>query len=466
MSSDQSDWKESLQDKLQEIKDKRQNAEAAAETGPTAPDPSIGFMQEEIKKRPINRRKMMRRMTVVAVMAAVFGTVACLFFLLLEPIFNRALYPEEAVTGVTYPEETVAEELTPEEMLVNEEEKAATEEQERIRQEVDRLLLDKTRGAEAANRMYEALRQVAMNARYYLVDVSGITSDTDWLNDPYETRGTVSGIIIAKADAEIQVLTYSPGIDSAESIQITLFDGTTITAQIRARDRVSGLAVLSAALDNVDDNVKDQLTTAELGSSSASLVTGQLVIAAGRPIGSSGSIAYGIITSATGDLSVLDSGFKQLTTDIAGSKQASGVLVNPGGQIVGILDSRHARSDLSGVLYAIGITECKQLIEKLSAGGEKAYLGVQCTDVPDDVRKRMSIPEGVYVSSVEDDSPAMNAGLQKGDIIAVMDGEDVHYSVTLSRILIESNAGEEISITLMRPSGEEYTEMDLTVTLE
>ena len=59
-------------------------------------DPHIGFMQEEIKKRPLNRRKMVRRMTYVAVMAAVFGAVACLFFLLLEPIFNRMLYPEEA----------------------------------------------------------------------------------------------------------------------------------------------------------------------------------------------------------------------------------------------------------------------------------------------------------------------------------------------------------------------------------
>jgi S1-C subfamily serine protease len=117
-------------------------------------------------------------------------------------------------------------------------------------------------------------------------------------------------------------------------------------------------------------------------------------------------------------------------------------------------------------LYAIGITECKQLVEKLSAGGEKAYLGVQCTDVPDDVRKRMDIPEGVYLSSVEDDSPAMNAGLQKGDIITVMDGEDVHYSITLSRVLIENEAGTEISITLERPSGDGYTEMDLTVTLE
>ena len=52
------------------------------------------------------------------------------------------------------------------------------------------------------------------------------------------------------------------------------------------------------------------------------------------------------------------------------------------------------------------------------------------------------------------------------DIITVMDGEDVHYSITLSRVLIENEAGTEISITLERPSGDGYTEMDLTVTLE
>ena len=96
-------------------------------------DPNIEFLQEEIKKRPLNRKKMMRRMMMTAIMAAVFGAVACLFFLLLEPIFNRVLYPEEAVTGVSYPEETETEELTPEERIVNEEEKAATEEQEKIR---------------------------------------------------------------------------------------------------------------------------------------------------------------------------------------------------------------------------------------------------------------------------------------------------------------------------------------------
>ena len=429
-------------------------------------DPNIEFLQEEIKKRPLNRKKMMRRMMMTAIMAAVFGAVACLFFLLLEPIFNRVLYPEEAVTGVSYPEETVTEELTPEEMIENEEEKAATEEQERIREEVERFLQDKSQGREAAQRIMSAFRQTALDARYYLVDVSEISSDTDWFNDPYETRGTVSGIMIAKTDSEVQVLVYSPGMDSAHTILITFFDGSSVEASIQSQDRVSGLAVLSADIDSMDSSSKDLLQVAELGSSAASTLVGQTVIAVGRPIGTSGSISYGAVTSASTNLGVPDSGFMQITTDIIGSKQASGVLINPDGRVVGIIDTRHGRGDLPGVLCAIGITETKQLIEKLSAGGKKAYLGVQCTDVPEDVRQRMDMPEGVYLTEVAEGSPAMNAGLQKGDIIISMNGEDVHYSATLSRILLEEEAGTEIEIALMRPSGEDYTEMELTVVLE
>ena len=429
-------------------------------------DPHIGFMQEEIKKRPLNRRKMVRRMTYVAVMAAVFGAVACLFFLLLEPIFNRMLYPEEAVTGVTYPEETIAEELTPEEMLVNEEEKAATEEQERIRSEVERYLSDREKGAETAERVYASLRQVAADAKYYLADVSEISSDTDWFNDPHETRGTAAGMIIAKTDSEIQVLVYAPNINNAQTIQVTLFEGSAVEAGIRAGDKASGLVVLSADISDVDSAVKEQLTAATLGSSAPSYITGLMVIAVGRPIGTGGSISYGSASSATGDLAIQDSGLKQITTDIYGSRQASGFLLNPMGQVVGIIDPRHGRSDLPGLLCAIGISECKPLIEKLSAGGRKAYLGVQCTDVPAEIRERMNIPDGVYVNGVADDSPAMNAGLQKGDVITGMAGEEIFYSSGVSRILLESEAGEELVITLMRPSGEGYTQMELTAALE
>ena len=162
MSSEHSDWKENVQEKLQEIRERKQSAETQDGPGPEEQDSDIGFLQEEIKKRPLNRKKMMRQMMLIAIMAAVFGAVACLFFLILEPVFTRMLYPEEAVTGVTYPEETETEELTPEEMLVNEEEKAATEEQERIREEVGRILRDKEQGVEVIGNLSGSLRSAGI----------------------------------------------------------------------------------------------------------------------------------------------------------------------------------------------------------------------------------------------------------------------------------------------------------------
>ena len=117
-------------------------------------------------------------------------------------------------------------------------------------------------------------------------------------------------------------------------------------------------------------------------------------------------------------------------------------------------------------MCGIGISETKPLIEKLSSGGKKAFLGVQCTDVPADIRERLSIPEGAYISEVADDSPAMNAGLQKGDVITNMGDEEIYVSAALSRVLLENEAGTELTITLMRPSGEGYTEMEITAALE
>ena len=65
----------------------------------------ITFLQEKIKERPVNRKKLVRRTVITVVMAMVFGLVACVTFLLLEPVINRMIYPEEKAEIVRFPEE-------------------------------------------------------------------------------------------------------------------------------------------------------------------------------------------------------------------------------------------------------------------------------------------------------------------------------------------------------------------------
>ncbi|MDA6987421.1 hypothetical protein OSM86_26030, partial [Escherichia coli] len=60
-------------------------------------------------------------------------------------------------------------------------------------------------------------------------------------------------------------------------------------------------------------------------------------MAVGSPVGYSDSIAYGVVTSVTNKISALDNEYNLLTTDILGSTDGSGILVNLDGEIVGII---------------------------------------------------------------------------------------------------------------------------------
>ena len=113
-----------------------------------SPDPNkeSDFMIEKIKERPINKRKLLRRTLTTASMAVVFGLIACLTFLLLEPVINHWLYPEEPPEMVELPEDT--EEIPPEDMLVQDEPEDTPEgqeiklEEEQIQQILSEVSLD------------------------------------------------------------------------------------------------------------------------------------------------------------------------------------------------------------------------------------------------------------------------------------------------------------------------------------
>ena len=75
------------------------------------------------------------------------------------------------------------------------------------------------------------------------------------------------------------------------------------------------------------------------------------------------------------------------------------------------------------------------------------------------------MPRGAYITQVDMDSPAMKAGIQSGDIISKINGEEIlSYESLLSKI-IECRIGEEITLTIMRSATEDYIELNITATL-
>ena len=415
--------------------------------------PKFDFMKEQIKERPLNKRKLLRRTAITVSMAVLFGLVACLTVLVLEPVFNNWLYPEAPAENITFPPE--GEEMLPEDMALDEE---STEMQPPKQKEaVDEL--------EVYSRTYSRLQKLATEVSRSLVTVTGVTADRDWFDNMYESKGQTTGVIVANNGREYLVLAAAEPIQTVQTITVTFYDDSQAQAQVKMTDPISGLAILAIENKAVEDSTRDQIETAALGSSNYASLPGSPVIALGSPAGSSGSVIYGMATSSGNMLDTVDSGYKLITTDICGHREATGVLINLSGQIIGVIDQRYNDPEMENMISALGISELKDTIERMSNGNSQAYMGIHGIDVTKEANEELQVPFGAYVTEIEMDSPAMQAGIQSGDVIISLNGRTVEDFETYIRALSDSTPGSTVNVTLMRMNQEEYTSMSIQVSL-
>lgn len=416
------------------------------------------FMREKIKQKPVNKRKLIRRTVITVVMAVVFGTVACVTFLILEPVISNRLYPEEEPQEVEFPEETLMEEMKPEDMLVNDEveEEPQPVEVELEDEQIEELLSQVKFGLEDYQSVYGELMKLAEKANRAMVTVAGVTSDVDWFNNIYENVASASGVIVANNGKAMLVLVSSGTLNGADTIEVTFCDQTQAQAQIVQKDPATGLAILSVPLVSISEETMDVITIAELGSSSTNNLLGMPIIALGSPLGMSGSVCYGVVTSTGNMIDVPDAYYKKITTDIYGSRNATGILINLKGMVIGIIDNMNSSNDMTNLLTAYGITELKRTIEQMSNDNERAYLGIHGADVPREVieNSEIDIPPGTYIREIEIDSPAMAAGIQSGDVVIQVGETPVNTYSDLMNIIRGAEPEEIVSFTLVRQGHE------------
>ena len=416
-----------------------ENQEKSTENRPLSEDPGrvpevdTEFLSEEIKRRPINRRKLLRRSLITAFLGVLFGAVTYVTFTMLAPYITQKMNPREEPPAITFPEETAQEEMAPQDMIAQDEDLLAAQEKEGIPEEdleekVLQILQDNPVDTTAYANLYSSMRETAQAAAVSLVTVSGITDDYDWFNNPYETAGKASGVIVAATGSELLILVRDDEIQNAQRLQVTFLDGSTTDVEIRAHDRTLGYAILSAATADLTPELLNRLTPIALGSSGSLSQIGRPIIAVGAPTGELGSIAYGNVMANQQIIDLPDSLYKRITTNIYGSRTASGVLLDLDGRLIGITDMSYNDRTATNLLSAIGISELREDIERLSNGEVPVRLGIHGTDVTEAAAAELSVPPGAYVRRVEMDSPAMEAGLQSGDvIIAAGDAEVTRY---------------------------------------
>lgn len=446
------------------VKNNEQEAEA--------PLANTDFMREKIKQRPLNHRKLIRRTVITVALAVIFGLVACFTFLYLEPLISNAIYPEDETAKVAFPEESASDEKLPEEMYRDDAEIQAKisadtqfSESASTEKEMRSIISNYSFNSSDYYEMMSSLNLVASKAARCVVTVTGVSSDTDWINEAYEKSGSVSGVIIAKSSGSYLILVDLTSVKDAEVIHVTFCDDSSYKATLKASDSVTGLSVIAVDADALSKSTVSELNIAELGSSASSALAGVPVIALGSPTGIQESICYGAITSGTRILDLPDSAYRLLNTDIYGSPNGSGILINTAGQVTGIISMSYNDSNCSNQLSAYGISELKPLIERLSNGTSSASLGVHGTDIPDFIKEANNIPSGAYITQIEMKSAAMNAGIQSGDIITSFDSATITTFSSLIFAISDHNAGDKVRLTIMRQNPDDYSEMHLDVTL-
>ena len=379
---------------------------------------------------------------------------------MLEPVISNRLYPEEEAEEVRFPEETVAEEMKPEDMLVEEEEEPPEEappvelEDEQIEELLSQVLSQVQFGLEDYRQLYEELAQLAQKTGRSVVTVTSVVSDVDWFNDIYENEASASGIIVANNGKAVLILVSAGALSDADSIIVTFCDQSKVNAELVQKDTTTGLAVLSVPLVSIGEETMDVIDIAKLGSSNNANLLGKPVMALGSPMGTSGTVCYGIVTSVGTVIDQPDSAYKSIITDIYGSRNATGILVDLNGMVLGIIDNVNTSNDMGNLLTAYGVTELKRTIEKMSNNQERAYLGIHGADVPEEAIRESGMPTGTYVKEIEMDSPAMNAGIQSGDVIIAANGTPIENYKDLLNVLNIGKPEDTMDVTLVRQGQE------------
>lgn len=423
------------------------------------------FVMEQIKDRPIDKKKLLQKTMTTAGMAVMFGLIACITFLFLEPIISGYLYPQEPVQIVTFPEETQDEEMDPEEMLTNEDVVEQENDEEVQGQNSSFLTI------EDVSNYYHTIGNYVEELNKSMVTVTGIRSDLDWFEESYERSNQTSGVLVANNGREYLILTKASIFEQAESIQVTFCDERSYGASIKAKDTQIDLMVIAVSQSVVKMETAQKIVVANLATSNLRSLKGVPVIALGSPMGSSGSMNYGMITSSGETVYMRDANYKLLVTDMTGASDANGFLFNLQGGLMGIIGVGNGAKDRGQLITALGISELKKIIEKLSNDSPIVCFGIDGMDVPENVNMAERVPLGIFVSNVYMNSPAMEAGIWQGDIIVSIREEEgkepfiLHGMTEFSTWIQKRKPEDTVYVGLKRLNKGEYEEMEVEVTL-
>lgn len=424
------------------------------------------FLREKIKERPVNRRKIFRQSLLTIALAITFALFACFIFFFFERGTIAGFSKEQEAEKVELKLQETTDEILPEDMIKEDvvEVEPPVETPDNTAIIADAIAayepdIDDYQG------IFNKMKALASEANKCLVTVISIQDKTTWLNSAYENKTRTTGVIVEDNGVDLLVLADADILTNSNEIVISFFNTQECTASVKSIDPYTNLCILTVPLSELHDTTKSAISYALWANSTLSCKPGDVVIAVGDPLGYGSSIGYGILTSTGTEINGVDHNYTLLTTDIYGSEDATGILINKSGKIVGIINQTHNKRENQNLISAIGTTELTSLIEDLCNGISRPHMGVEITNVSSIAMHYYNVPIGAYITNIQMDSPAMNSGLHKGDVITAINDAIITGVLDYELELNDYKPDDTIVVTVLRPNGDTYIDMDIKVTL-
>jgi S1-C subfamily serine protease len=282
------------------------------------------------------------------------------------------------------------------------------------------------------------------------------------------SSGTGSGFVISK---DGHILTNYHVVEGADSVQVTLADGSAREAEVIGKDASNDVAVLQIKAE------ADQLVPVALGDSSKLLV-GQKVLAVGNPFGLERTLTTGIISSLDRSLKAKNGRMIKgiIQTDAAiNPGNSGGPLLNSRGEVIGMNTAILSQVGQSaGISFAVPINAITRILKSLIEHGRVIRADLGLTRV---YRRG----DGLLVLGVVEGGPAERAGIkpigirlirygdgvvrrldpESADVILAIDGNPVHSVDELLNIVESHAPGDVVSVTVLR--GKENLEVEVTL---
>ena len=243
------------------------------------------------------------------------------------------------------------------------------------------------------------------------------------------------------------VISGRDGQKLVDTITVTLSDRREYNARVIGRDPLSDLAVLK-----IDGQ---SLPYVQFGNSEGTRV-GDWAIAIGNPFGLGGTVTAGIVSALHRGIQGGGAYDRYIQTDASINQgNSGGPLFDLNGNVIGVNTAIFSPTGGNvGVGFAIPAELAQPVIEQLRSSGKvrRGYLGVQIQNMSPAIAASLGLPKdrGEIIASVEPGGPARAAGLQQGDVVVKVAGQDVTPDTSLSYIVANTPIGSRVPVEVIR----------------